>query len=68
MTRTSLRLPDRIGLAEQRVQVEKLQLRFAAHGLRSSAQTIVSGPVGLAALFLAAGLAGALAERKLTKR
>lgn len=68
MTGTSLSLPDRIGLAEQRVHLGKLQLKLAAHGLRSSARTVVSSPIGLAALFLAAGVAGALAERKLIKR
>jgi hypothetical protein len=68
MTGTSMILQDQIALAEQRVRLEKLHLKVAAQGLRSSALTIVSGPIGLAALFLAAGLAGALAERKLTKR
>jgi hypothetical protein len=68
MTGTSMSLRDRIALAEQRVRLEKLNLRIAAHGLRSSARTVFSGPIGLAALFVAAAIAGAVGGRKLARR
>jgi hypothetical protein len=63
----SASLRDQIALAERRVQLEKLQLKVAAQGLRSSALAAVSGPVGLMALFLAAAAAGSVGGRKLAK-
>jgi len=63
----SASLIDQIALAERRVQLEKLQLKVAAQGLRSSALAAVSGPVGLMALFLAAAAAGSVGGRKLAK-
>jgi hypothetical protein len=68
MTGTSMSLHDEIALAEQRVRLEKLHLKIAAQGLRSSALTVVSGPIGLIALFLAAGVAGSVGGRKLARR
>ena len=68
MTRTAVSLRDQIALAERRVQLEKLQLKVAARGLRSSALTVVSGPIGLIALFVAAGVAGSIGGRKLARR
>jgi hypothetical protein len=67
MTGTSMSLHDQIALAEQRVRLEKLHLKIAAQGLRSSALTVVSGPIGLIALFLAAGVAGSVGGRKLAR-
>jgi len=63
----SASLRDQIALAERRVQLEKLQLKVAAQGLRASALAAVSGPVGLMALFLAAAAAGSVGGRKLAK-
>jgi hypothetical protein len=68
MTGTSMSLRDQIALAEQRVRLEKLNLRIAAHGLRSSASTVVSGPIGLTALFIVAAIAGSVGGRKLSRR
>ena len=67
MTGTSMSLQDQIALAEQRVRLEKLNLETAARGLRSSALTVVSGPIGLIALFVAAGVAGSVGGRKLAR-
>ena len=67
MIHASASLRDQIALAERRVQLEKLQLKVAAQGLRSSALAAVSGPVGLMALFLAAAAAGSVGGRKLAK-
>jgi|GEM_PF-5867390 hypothetical protein len=68
MTGTSTNLREQIALAEQRVRLEKLNLRIAAHGLRSSATKVVSGPIGLTALFVAAAIAGSVGGRKLARR
>ena len=68
MSGTSLSLREQIALAEQRVRLEKLNLRIAAHGLQSSARTLVSGPIGLTALFVAAAIAGSVGARKLARR
>ena len=68
MTGTAVSLRDQIALAERRVQLEKLQLKVAARGLRSSALAVISGPIGLIALFVAAGVAGSIGGRKLAKR
>jgi hypothetical protein len=68
MKGTPVSLRDQIALAEQRVRLEKLNLRIAAHGLRSSASTVVSGPIGLTALFVAAAIAGSIGARKLSRR
>lgn len=67
MTRTSVSLPEQIAVAERRVQLEKLHLKVAVQGLRSSALTVVSGPIGLIALFVAAGVAGSVGGRKLAR-
>jgi hypothetical protein len=67
MTGTSMSLRAQIALAEQRLRLEKLNLRIAAYGLRSSARTVVSGPIGLIALFVAAAVAGSVGGRKLAK-
>jgi len=67
VTGTSMSLQDQIALAEQRVRLEKLNLEIAARGLRSSALTVVSGPIGLIALFVAAGVAGSVGGRKLAR-
>jgi hypothetical protein len=68
MKGTPVSLRDQIALAEQRVRLEKLNLRIAVHGLRSSARTVVSGPIGLTALFVAAAIAGSIGARKLSRR
>jgi hypothetical protein len=60
-------LRDQIAMAEQRVRLEKLNLRINALALRSSARTVVSGPVGLIGLFVAAAVAGSVGGRKLAK-
>lgn len=67
MTRASPSLRDQIALAERRVQLEKLQLKVAVQGLRSSALAVVSGPIGMTALFLAAAVAASVGGRKLAK-
>lgn len=67
MSPASASLRDQIALAERRVQLEKLQLKVAAQGLRSSALAVVSGPIGMMALFLAAAAAGSVGGRKLAK-
>jgi hypothetical protein len=67
MSGRSINLRAQIALAEQRVRLEKLNLRIAAHGLQSSAR-IVSGPIGLTALFVAAAIAGSVGARKLARR
>ena len=61
---TRLGLHDQIELAESRVRIDKLHLRMALQGLRESARAVVSGPVGLVAIFLGTGIVGAIGGRK----
>jgi hypothetical protein len=68
MKRASITLRDHIDLVEKRVRLEKLQMTVAVQGLRSSVRNIVSGPGGVAAIFLAAAVAGIFGGRKLTSR
>jgi hypothetical protein len=68
VTPTSRSLHDQIALAENRVRLEGLELKVAVHGLRTSVRKLVSGPGGLAAIFLAAAVASAFGARKLVSR
>lgn len=67
MTDTPVSLREQIAVAERRVQLEKLRLKVAAQGLRSSALAVASGPIALIALFVAAGVAGSVGGRKLAR-
>lgn len=67
MTDTPASLREQIAAAERRVQLEKLHLKIAAQGLRSSALAAASGPIALIALFVAAGIAGSVGGRRLAR-
>ena len=67
MTDTPVSLREQIAVAERRVQLEKLHLKVAAQGLRSSALAVASGPITLIALFVAAGIAGSVGGRRLAR-
>jgi hypothetical protein len=60
-------LPEQIALVERRVQLEKLHFKVVVQDLRSSALRVAAGPIGLIALFVAAGVAGSVGGRKLTR-
>jgi hypothetical protein len=68
MKRAPVTLHDQIDIVEKRVRLEKLQLTVAIQGLRTSVWNIVSGPGGVAAIFLVAAVAGIYGGRKLTSR
>ena len=68
MKRASVTLHDQIDIVEKRVRLEKFQLTSAVQGLRTSVRNIVSGPGGVAAIFLAAAVAGIFGGRKLRSR
>lgn len=58
------RLQHQIELAESRVRIDRLHLKIAAQGVRESARSVVSSPVGLAAIFLGTAIVGALGGKK----
>jgi hypothetical protein len=60
-----LSLHDQIEFAEKRVRLDKLNLKMRIQGIRESTRAVVSSPLGLAGVFLATGVVGALGGRKL---
>jgi hypothetical protein len=68
MKRASVTLHDQVDIVEERVRLEKLQLTVAIRGLRASVRDIVTGPVGVVAIFVAAAGAGIFGGWKLTSR
>jgi hypothetical protein len=62
---TRISLHDQIEFAEKRVHIDKLHLKMRVQGIRESTRAVVSGPLGLGAVFAAFAVVGALGGRKL---
>ena len=66
MTRPAISLHEQIDVVEGRVRLDKLRLKVAVQGIRSTTRHLISGNGGLAVIFLSAAVVGAIGARKLT--